>query len=269
MKLFSAICAAALLTVAGFAEEPPSEFAKAQAELKARAPEEFARIEKLAATDLNAALREFRSVARKHNVKLPRPNFQRNRRPDGEGRRQWRGDRPGRGGNPLEQLTADAAIRKAFPQEFAAVNGELCAAEAKMRDLAKRAGVDYPNSPAAMIRQLRVAAPEKLAEVERLAEDDPRAAFRAFSELMQEQGLGFAPPPDRGRRGFGGRDREEKPEPRRLSNPPLRKLREAFPEEMKRYEELRQEDPAAAKKLLLELSERLKNDNRENRGPRR
>ena len=51
---------------------------------------------------------------------------------------------------------------------------------------------------------------------------------------------------------------EEKPEPRRMSNPPLRKLRTAFPEEMARYDELRQEDPAAAAKLLRELADKLK-----------
>ena len=53
------------------------------------------------------------------------------------------------------------------------------------------------------------------------------------------------------------REEIEKPEPRRLNNLPLRKLRKAFPEEMKKYEELRQEDPAAAKKLLMDLTERL------------
>ena len=40
----------------------------------------------------------------------------------------------------------------------------------------------------------------------------------------------------------------------------MRRLREAFPEEMKRYETLRQEDPEAAKKLLLDLTRRLEHE---------
>lgn len=276
MKRFSAIFAAAFLGIAGYAEEPQSDFAKAQAELKARAPEDYAKIEKLAATDLNAALHEFRSTARKHNVKLPRPSFQRSRRQptDGEwpgrgsrpgrGDRQRRGDRPGRGGtSPMLLLIADGKVRKAFPQEFDAINRELCAAEEKLEKLAERAGVKYPQDFTATLRKLRAAAPEKMAEIEQLAAEDPRRAFRELGELAREQGIGFAAPGGRGGRrgddrGRGrGRDEIEKPEPRRINSVPIRKLREEFPEEMKRYEELRQEDPAAAKKLLLELNERL------------
>ena len=63
MRRFSAIVAAAALGIAGYAAEQPEGFAKAQAELKARAPEDYAKIEKLAATDLSAALREFRAAA--------------------------------------------------------------------------------------------------------------------------------------------------------------------------------------------------------------
>ena len=263
MKHWHVICAAALLGITGYAAETPSEFAKVQAELKTRAPVEYARIEKLAATDLNAAMREFRATAKKHDIKLPRPNIQRNRNASGgefpgRGGRWGRGERPGRA-NPLAQLAADGKIRSAFPAEFDAVTREMCAAEEKMRKLAERAGVTYQPNFSSQLRKLRVAAPEKLAEIERTAEDDPRAAFRELNELAREQGIEIAAPMMRGRRGEGRppRDGEAKPEPRRIKNPPLRKLRETFPGEMKKYEELRQEDPAAAKKLLLELTEKL------------
>jgi len=275
MKLFSAICAAALLTAAVHAAETAGDFAKAQAELKARAPEDYAKIEKLAATDLNAAMREFRAAAKKHDIKLPRLQLQRNRRPaiDGErperggerperGGRQGRGGRFGRGGaTPFAQLAADAKIRKEFPQEFDAVNAELCAAEEKLRKLAERAGVNYPQNFSTAIRKLRVSDPGRMAEIERMADDDPRGAFRALGELAAERNVELGFSAMRGRRGGGGGGRPgeemEKPAPRRLNNPPLRKLRETFPEEMKKYNELRQEDPAAAKKLLLELTEKL------------
>jgi hypothetical protein len=272
MKRLSSILAAALLTIAGFAAEPSGDFAKVQAELKARAPEDYAKIEKLAATDLNAAMREFRAAAKKHGIKLPRPQIQRPRRPgaDGEhfgrGERMGRGDRPGRergrGINPMTQLVIDGKIRKAFPQEFDAVNRELCAAEEKLEKLAERAGVQYPQNFHNQLHKLRAAAPEKMAEIELLAAENPREAFRALNELAQERGIDIAmgmrsrrggDRPGRGPR----REEEAKPEPRQLGTS-IRKLREAFPEEMKRYDELRQEDPAAAKKLLLELNDRLK-----------
>ncbi len=127
-----------------------------------------------------------------------------------------------------------------------------------MYKLAERAGVNYPRNFSAALRKLRAAAPEKMAEIDRLAEEDPRGTFRSLSELAEEQGVELGFPMMRGRRGEGRpRGEDAKPEPRRLKNPPLRKLRETFPEEMKNYEELRQRDPAAAKKLLLELTEKL------------
>ena len=273
MKRLSSILAAALLTIAGFAAEQSGDFATAQAELKARAPEDYAKIEKLAATDLNAAMREFRAAAKKHGIKLPRPQIQRSRRPtaDGEhpgrGERMGRGERPGRergrGINPLTQLVIDGKIRKAFPQEFDAVNRELCAAEEKLEKLAERAGVQYPQNFHNQLHKLRAAAPEKMAEIELLAAENPREAFRALNELARERGIDIAAPGMRGRRGGDRsgrgprREEEAKPEPRRIGTS-IRKLRDTFPEEMKRYEELRQEDPAAAKKLLLELNDRLK-----------
>ena len=39
--------------------------------------------------------------------------------------------------------------------------------------------------------------------------------------------------------------------------PPMARLREVFPEDMKRYESLRDSDPSAAERLLRELIERL------------
>ena len=97
MKRLSSILAAALLTIAGYAAEQSGDFAKAQAELKARAPEDYAKIEKLAATDLNAAMREFRAAAKRHGIKLPRPQIQRSRRPGTDGERPGRGERMERG----------------------------------------------------------------------------------------------------------------------------------------------------------------------------
>lgn len=283
MKKLSAVFIAALLGLGAYAADDAQaqsgEFAKAQATLKERAPEEYAKIEKLAATDLNAALRELRSLARKHDVKLPRSGFgSRNRRGfedggrpgrgefpgrgdfPGRGNFPGRGDRPGRGGGMMEQIAADGKIRAKFPEEYTAVVNELNAAEDKLYQLAERAEVKYPRNMMSQFRRLREKAPEKFAEIESRAADEPREAMRELFELAEANGIELAMPMMRGGRGPRGGDAapEEKPEPRRMSNPPLRKLRTAFPEEMARYDELRQEDPAAAAKLLRELADKLK-----------
>ncbi len=277
MKRFSALCIAALLGLGAYAAEdtatPPSDFAKVQAELKQRAPEEYAKIEKLAATDLNAALREFREAARKHDLKLPRPAGGRYRRGPENGDRQMRGGFPGRGdrqmrgGGPLEALTADAKLREKFPVEFAAVVRELLAAEDKLNNLAERGGVKYPPNFISQLRRLHDKAPKKFAAIEAKIAADPREGMRELFELAREQGIELVMPMMRGRRGgrgnpdgHGGDFADEKPAPRKLSTPPLRKLREKFPEEMRRYESLRQEDPAAATRLLRELAERLERE---------
>ena len=272
MKKLSALCIAALLGLGAYAAETaparPSEFAKAQATLKERAPEEYAKIEKLAATDLYAALRELRALAQKHDVKLPRPSFgSRNRRGPGDGDRPGRGEFPGRGGRSgrgggmMEQIVAEGKINAKFPEEFAAVMKELNAAEDKLYQLAEKAEVKIPRNLISQLRRLREKAPEKFAEIERRADDEPREAMRELFELAEANGIELAMPMMRG--GRGGRPGrgdapEEKPEPRKISKAPIRKLREAFPEDMARYDSLRQEDPAAAARLLRDLTEKLK-----------
>ena len=282
MKKLSAVFIAALLGLSAYAAENapahPSEFAKAQAALKERAPEEYAKIEKLAATDLYAAMREFRALAQKHDVKLPRPGFgSRHRRGPGEGRGDFpgrggdrpgrgdfpgRGSRSGRGGGMMEQIVAEGKMRAKFPEEYDAAVKELNAAEDKLQQLAERAEVKIPRNMISQLRRLREKAPEKFAEIERRAAEEPREAMRELFELAEANGIELDMPMMRGGRGGrpgrGGEAPEEKPEPRKISNPPIRKLREAFPEEMERYDALRQEDPAAAAKLLRELAEKLK-----------
>ena len=172
-----------------------------------------------------------------------------------------------RGGSPLETLTIDAKLREKFPNEFAAAVRELTAAEDKLNQLAERAGVKYPTNFISQLRRLRDKAPERFAAIEAKAAEEPREAMRELFELAREQNVELGMPMMRGRRGGrgnpdgrGGDFAEEKPAPRKLSTPPLRKLREKFPEEMRRYESLRQEDPAAATKLLRELAERLERE---------
>jgi len=268
MNRFSAVIAAALLGLGAYAADvpaSPSEFAKAQAALKEKHPEEYAKIEKLAATDLSAALKAFRNVARKYKLMPQREPSQPR---DGNFGRHRSGARHGggRGGNPLSTLAAEGRIRARFPEEYAAVSREMSAAEEKMRSLAERAGVDYPPSLAVQLRLLRNKAPERFTAIEEKAAESPREAMRELMRLAAEENVTLPIMAGRGgmRGGMRGdrphRGDMDKPEPRRLKNPPMRRLRETFPEEMKRYEDLRQSDPDGAAKLLRELMSKLESD---------
>lgn len=269
MKRFTAIGAALLLGLVMHAAEEQnsgeSEFSRAQAALKQKAPEAYAKVEKLAATDLDAALREFRKLAREQNVQLPRPQFGgshggRGRRMPPDGGRHGRGGSRGgmRGMNPLAALAAENKLREKYPEEFAKFSRERAEAEAGIRGLAAKAHVEYPTDITGKFRALRERAPERFDAILAKSEEDQRGAMMELMNLASEENVDLGFPMMRGDRHMGRMEhRESRPEPRKLNHPPLRKLRENFPEEMKRYEELRREDPKAAEKLLRELAAKL------------
>ena len=275
MNKLMAVGIVALLGLGAYAAEDAtagaSDFARVQSALKTKAPGEYAKVEKLAATDLAAAMREFYALARKHRVSLPRPSYPggdaRGRHPAGNGERRWRpqrGDAPGNAGNRgstlLTRLAADGKIRAEYPAEFSAVDREIAAAEAKMTALAAKAGVDYPPSLEGQLRILRAKAPDKLAAIENKAATTPREAVSDLIRLAAEEKV-LLPMAARGERGRRNRQPGEmdegNPPMRNIRRSPLRQLREKFPEEMKRYEELRRENPSAAADLLRELAKKL------------
>ena len=276
MKKLMTMGAVALLGLGAYAAEVrnpgESEFSRAQAALKLKAPEEYAKIEKLAAADLDAALREFRKLAREQKIQLPRPRFDagdRGRRfPSGGGPRgpEMRG---GRGMNLLAVFAAENQIREKFPEEFAKASAELAAAEKRIRELAVKAHVQYPENLVGQLRALREKAPERFAAVAAKSADSPREAMMELMRLAEDEKIELALPMRGGRAGRHGERpeaRDRQAGPRKLSGPPLRKLRETFPEEMKRYEELRKNDPRSAAKLLRELTDKL---DAEHRNPRK
>ena len=290
MKLSSALCAVVFAACCVYAadpvketpvkeEVPASDFSKLQSALKAKDPEGFAKVERLAASDLEAAMRELRELARKHKMQMPVRRF-----PGGEpGGRDFGGgrghggpgggDRHGRGGgrggmNPLGQFAAESEISEKFPEEYAKVSAELSAAEGKMAKLAERAGVEYRISFATQLRELRAKAPARFAEIERLAKESPMEAWRELMKLAKEENVKLSMPFARGGRGHGGPGGRgpggpggpgSSGEMRRVqAPPPMARLRETFPEDMKRYEALRESDPQAAERLLRGLIEQLK-----------
>ena len=268
---------AALLASCGLcaAEAPtpaPSEFAKAQEQVKAKFPEEYAKLQKLAETDLMGAMEQLRELAGKGNISLPRRQMDfRNRRGmrDGmpgrdRGGMMPGGDRGGRGGGPgmgaftlLAQLKTAAAIKAKFPQEYSAAVTGINAAEKQYEELAVKAGAEATAPAMRELRQLEAKNPAGFDEVITLAGSDARAAVFKLRELAAQEGIRLSLGGRRDGRGGGGNGGFNAPRTR--INPAMRmkQLRENFPEEMKKYDELRGVDRNAANALLRELNRKL------------
>jgi len=225
MKKVSMAGAVAALLVVSASGSPYSE---AQAKIKEKFPEEYAKIQTLAATDLGEAQKKMAELARKGNISLPRESGRsrfggREGREGGfrggrEGREgESRGGREGREGgsrggreggfrggrgmggmggmgmmrrfNPLRRFVAESQIKSKFPAEYAAADKELLAAAEKIDELAKKAKVTLPVSTELRMRQLRAKAPEDFAKLEEQSESDPRSVFGGLRELAEKNGV--------------------------------------------------------------------------------
>ena len=93
-------------------------------------------------------------------------------------------------------------------------------------------------------------------------------AWRELTKLAKDENVKLSMPFQRGGRGGHGGGRGGAPgtgsgEMRKVqAPPPMSRLRETFPEDMKRYESLRDSDPSAAEQLLRELVGRLNAQNK-------
>ncbi|MBQ9502702.1 MAG: hypothetical protein IJU70_11140 [Lentisphaeria bacterium] len=265
MKKVSMAGAVAALLVVSASGSPYSE---AQAKIRERFPEEYAGIQKLAATDLGEAQKKMAELARKGNIALPRESG-RSRFGGRDGRDGGRRGMGGMGGmgmmrrfNPLRRFVAESQIRSKFPAEYAAADKELLAAAEKIDELAKKAKVTLPVSTELRMRQLRARAPEDFARLEEQSESDPRAVFGGLRELAEKNGVtlyenaGNGPGPGR-----GGEVRAGRPSGRENPMQMVRKLRRKYPEEMKEIEALRSEDPKEFSRRLQELNRRYTQEN--------
>jgi len=222
-KVSMAVAAAALLVVSASG----SPYSEAQAKIKEKFPEEYAKILTLAATDLGEAQRKMAELARKGNIQLPRDGGRsrfggregrdgreggfRGGREGRDGREGgFRGGREGRDGreggfrggrgmgsgmgmmrrfNPLRRFVAESQIKSKFPAEYAAADKELLAAAEKIDELAKKAKVTLPVSTELRMRQLRAKAPEDFAKLEEQSESDPRSVFGGLRDLAEKNGV--------------------------------------------------------------------------------
>jgi len=165
------------------------------------------------------------------------------------------------GMNPFGRIQAESKIAEKFPAEFAAAVKQMNEAEKTMAALAEKAEVNLPASFETQVRMLQEKEPVLMAEVRKKFSSDPRAAMAALRSLAEKYGVKLSGMAG-GRRGGRGEWRHdaEKPAPpqgREMSRPSFSKLRAVFPGEMARYEELRRQDPGAARELLRQLSAKL------------
>ena len=277
MKLPLAGAASALLVLSAWG----SPFSEAQAKIKEKYPEEYEKIQSLAATDMAEAQKKLAELARKGNIRLPRENG-RGQRPRFSGPRgSEHGERGGRGGmdfrngrpggmgmgmmrrfNPLRRFVAESQIKSKFSAEYAQAEKELLAAADKIDELAKKAKVTLPVSSELQMRRLRAKVPGEFAKLEEQSESDPRVVFGGLRELAEKNGVALndnsgQPREGRGFRG-GERGADRPPRASGRENPAqtIRKLRQKYPGEMEAIMALREEDPKEFSRRLQELNRR-------------
>ena len=254
-------------------QDNSAEWAKAQAELKKKYPEKFKEIEKLQATNLFAALEKMRELASEASVTLPsdrrgpRGGWRGGMSGEGGDRRGGMGMRGGMSGGMFGNMRSprtsiEAELKEKYPAEYAEVEKQRILAENKLEELAKKANVKLPaTTESVRLKMVELKNSGKFKtefeEIEKLRADDPRAAFQKTRELMQKAGIEM---PQMGRFATGGFGRPGNSEMEAISRTPrenpmrrLMDLRKKYPEEMRRLDAARRDNPEAYRKGVMEL----------------
>lgn len=159
---------------------------------------------------------------------------------------------------------AEAKIKEKFPTEYAEIEKLRADADAKLKELAVKAGIELPKTYAEVIAEIKTKFPKEMAEFEELQKTDRMAAFRKLRELAEKAGVSLPRPGGMGGPGMGGmggpgagREDADQPPPRVNPMQQLRELRQKYPKEMAEIEELRKTDPAAARVKMQQLAAKL------------
>jgi len=190
----------------------------------------------------------------------------------GGGRGGFRGGPGGGfGGMMYNRTLREGEIQAKFPKEYEAAAKQLIEAEAKLRELARKAKVELPADMNSTYRELRLKDPAGFAEVEKLLKsqdrDERRKGMEKMRALAEKNGIKLPGPAMGGGMGFrrpGGEGRDGGNRggdgPRMRDNNPrqIRLVREKFPEEFKKVNELRQAGKKQeADELLRDLMRRV------------
>ncbi len=177
----------------------------------------------------------------------------------------------GFGGMMYNRTLREGEIQAKFPKEYEAAAKQLIEAEAKLRELAKKAKVELPADMNSTFRELRLKDPAGFAEAEKLLKsqerDERRQGMEKMRTLAEKNGIKLPGPGMGGGMGFrrpGGEGRDGGQRggegPRMRDNNParIRLVREKFPEEFKKVNELRQAGKKQeADELLRDLMRRV------------
>lgn len=150
------------------------------------------------------------------------------------------------------QVFVEAEIAKACPEEFAELEKLREQYEAKLAELAKKAGVTLPESRDASMRKLRRNHPEEFLKVVELMKKSPREGFAALSELAKKDGIDLFGGFRRGNRGENA-GRPTAPDNVRRAAPDIVALRRKYPEKMREYDSLRVKDYKKAREILIQI----------------
>ena len=264
-------------------EETNKKWADVQSQLKKKYPEKFAEIEKLAATNIAAAMQKMNELAREAKIATPRGGRFGGGREGfggreggqrgegfGGGRGGFGGQRPGgfQGGmmGNRQRTEAEAKIKEKFPQEYAAIEKQRETAEEQLQALAKKADVKLPLTQEAMMKKMaaiREKYKKEFEEINQLRQTDPQAARERMAEIFKQEGIEMPMMmrPGEGPRRGGDRG-EGGPARRGNSRPNIDKIRKAYPEEMQKLDEIRREDPAKFREEFRKLAERYERENK-------
>ena len=156
------------------------------------------------------------------------------------------------------RILAFEAIREKFPKESAELDKLILENEAKYAELAKKSGTEMPVSIECQLIKLRNADPAGYAEAFKAVKSNPRTGMRKLLELAKKHNIALS-----SQRRISmpeGRNVQAPSANRAIQRPDFRKLRAKYPEDMEKYESLRQSDPEQARKLLADMMKRLNDE---------
>jgi len=182
------------------------------------------------------------------------------------------GQRPNWAAVLYGRMLREGEIQAKFPKEYEAAAKQMLEAEAKLRELAKKAKVELPADNNSLYRELRFKDPAGFAEVEKLLKspETSREGMEKMRTLAEKNGVKLPAPGFRrpggpgGQGGFPGGDRDggsrggDGPKMRDNNTRQIRLVREKFPDEFKKFRELQQAGKKQeADELLRDLMRRV------------
>lgn len=180
----------------------------------------------------------------------PVPQQRRMRRGQNGGQRGQRGNI---GQMMFARILAEEKIAAAAPEKYAALEAAREKYEAELEALAKETGVTLPQDRDSALRKIRKKFPAEFAAIMKKVDTDFRQAMVELQQLAEKAGVrlgGFRNSGNnRGRQSGDGNGMA----PRNISMPNMGELRRKYPEQMRKYDELRRTDRKAAEQMLREI----------------